>query len=130
MEHRACTVSLIITDKRFERDRRLYNLLPGDRARIREYQGELDPITGEPLSVNAHVDHCHKTGLIRGMLNPLTNKFLIDDVMRLQASIAYLLNPPAPHALGGKVYGLLGKAQLKKVMKYGPDGAPEPQPRF
>src|SRR5580765_6957219 len=107
-------MSLIVTDKRFERDRRLYNLLPGDRAKIREYQGELDPITGDPLSVNAHVDHCHKTGLIRGMLNPLTNKFLIDDIERLAASIAYLKNPPAVGALG-TVYGLLGKAQIKKV---------------
>jgi hypothetical protein len=123
-------VSLIVTDKRFERDRRLYNLLPGDRAKIREYQGEIDPITLEPLVVNANLDHRHVDGLVRGMLNPLTNKFLQDNVDRLRRSIAYLLNPPAVHALGGPVYGLIGKAKLKKVMKYGPDGSSEPQPRF
>lgn len=120
---------LIITDKRFERDRKLYNLLPGDRALIRAFQNDLDPITGAQLVVNAHLDHCHKTGLVRGMLNPLTNKFLIDNLEILHASIAYLENPPAPMALGGPVYGLIGKAQIKKVMKYGPGGTPEPLPR-
>src|SRR6185437_4905836 len=82
-------------DHRAERDRLFYNLLPGERARLREFQGNRDPITGAPLSEHAHVDHDHKTGLIRGLLNPLTNKFLIDDVEILQASIDYLKNPPA-----------------------------------
>jgi hypothetical protein len=122
-------VSLIVTDHRVERDRLLYNLLPGDRARIREFQGDRDPITGAPLSPAAHCDHDHRTGLIRGLLNPLTNKFLIDDIAILEASIAYLKNPPAPLALGEAVYGLMGKAQLKKVMKYGPDGSKTPRPR-
>jgi len=122
-------VSLIVTDHRVERDRILYNLLPGDRARIREFQGDRDPITGAPLSVAAHCDHDHRTGLIRGLLNPLTNKFLIDDLAILEASIAYLRNPPAPLALGEAVYGLLGKAQIKKSMKYGPDGDKTPRPR-
>jgi hypothetical protein len=120
---------LIITDKRSERDRILYNLLPGDRGKIRAFQNELDPITGAALAVNAHVDHDHKNGLIRGMLNPLTNKFLIDNVDILRASIAYLLDPPAPRALGSPVYGLIGKAQIKKVMKYGPDGSLVPHTR-
>lgn len=120
---------LIITDKRFERDRRLYNLLPGDRGLIRAFQNDRDPITGAPLVVNAHVDHDHRNGLIRGMLNPLSNKYLIDNVDILRASIAYLLNPPAPRAFGAPVYGLIGKAQIKKVMKYGPEGSPAPQPR-
>jgi hypothetical protein len=121
---------IIITDKRCDRDRLLYNLLPGERAKIREYQGDRDPITGEPLSANANLDHCHKTGLIRGLLNPLTNKFLIDDVERLAASIEYLKNPPAPIALGEIVYGIIGKAQVKKKMLYGPTGDKEPRPRY
>jgi Recombination endonuclease VII len=120
---------VIITDKRFERDRLLYNLLPGDRARIREYQGDLDPITGQPLVVNANLDHDHKTGLVRGLLNPLTNKFLIDNIAILRASIAYLERPPAPLALGEHVFGLIGKAQIKKIMKYGPFGSLERAPR-
>lgn len=120
---------LIITDPRIARDRILYNLLPGERAAIRKYQGEVDPITGSVLVAAAHMDHCHKSGLIRGMLNPMTNKFLIDNIAILQASIAYLLDPPAPRALGGPVYGLIGKAKIKKIMKYGPLGSLEPLPR-
>jgi hypothetical protein len=121
---------LIITDKRAERDRLLYNLLPGERAKIREFQNDRDPITGAELVAAAHIDHCHKTGLIRGMLNPLTNKFLIDNLDILRASIAYLENPPAPRALGEYVYGLIGKAQVKKVMLYGPKGHKEPGVRY
>lgn len=127
---------MIIRDKRAERDRLLYNLLEGERDIIRAFQGNRDPITGEPLVDYAHLDHCHKTGLVRGLLNPLTNKFLVDNLDILRASIAYLENPPAPIALGEHVYGLLGKAQVKKVMRYGPaceaypKGAPTPAPRY
>jgi hypothetical protein len=122
-------MALIITDPRAARDRLFYNLRPGERNRIREFQNNLDPITGEPLSPAAHMDHDHRNGLIRGLLNPLTNKFLIDDLAILAASIAYLENPPAPLALGESVYGLLGKAMKKKIMKYGPDGSKTPAPR-
>lgn len=120
---------MIIRDKRAERDRLLYNLLEGERDIIRAFQGNKDPITGEPLVDYAHMDHDHKTGLIRGLLNPLTNKFLLDDVDILRASIAYLEHPPAVSALG-EVYGLIGKAQKKKKMLYGPDGSPAPQRRI
>lgn len=120
---------LILTDPRNERDRLFYNLLPGERAKIREFQGNIDPITGAVLSPAAHMDHDHKTGLIRGLLNPMTNKFLIDNIAILKASIAYLENPPAPHALGSPIYGLIGKAMQKKKMLYGPDGRLDPLPR-
>lgn len=119
---------MIIRDQRSERDRLLYNLLEGERDIIRAYQGNRDPITSEPLVDYANLDHCHKTGLVRGLLNPLTNKFLIDRLDILRASIAYLENPPAVAALG-RVYGLIGKAQKKKKMLYGPDGSPVPQRR-
>jgi len=119
---------LIIRDKRAERDRLLYNLLEGERDIIRAFQGNRDPITGEPLADWAHLDHDHKTGLIRGLLNPMTNKFLVDKLDILRASIAYLEHPPAVSALG-EVYGLIGKAQKKKKMLYGQDGSPVPQPR-
>jgi hypothetical protein len=75
------------------------------------------------------MDHCHKTGLIRGLLNPMTNKFLVDNEVTLRAMLAYILDPPAPHALGGKVFGLLGQAKHKRKMRYGPDGSPTPHPR-
>ena len=115
-------------DHKAKRDREFYNLLPGDRDKIRAYQNYRDPITGEPLSDHAHLDHDHKTGLVRGLLNPMTNKFLIDKPEILRKSIEYLENPPAVKALGS-VYGLIGKAKKKKKMLYGPNGDPVPQHR-
>jgi hypothetical protein len=112
-----------------DRDRELYNLLPGERERMRKYQKGRDPITGQPLKPAAHCDHNHQTGAIRGLLNPLTNKRLIEDADLLTAMLKYLEDPPAPKALGEKVYGLLGRAKRKKVMKYGPLGTREPLPR-
>lgn len=112
-----------------KRDALLYNLLPGERQKIAAFQGGRDPITGDELKPYAQLDHDHRTGLIRGLLNPLTNRFLIDDVDRLEASVRYLVDPPAVKALGERVYGLMGKAKRKKKMRYGPSGTPEPAAR-
>ena len=111
------------------RDRLLYNLLDGERAKIFAFQNGLDPISGRPLTPMANLDHDHRNGLVRGLLNPFTNKYLIDDLDILRASIRYLENPPAVLALNEKVYGLIGKAQRKKKMLYGPDGRLEPLAR-
>ena len=111
------------------RDQLLYNLLPGDRAKIFAFQNGLDPISRRPLTPMANLDHDHRTGLVRGLLNPFTNKCLIDDLEILRASIRYLESPPAIAALGERVYGLIGKAQRKHKMLYGPYGSLEPQAR-
>src|SRR5947208_1290375 len=97
-----------------KRDAVLYNLRPGERERIRAFQGGKDPITGKPLKPNANLDHDHETGLIRGLLNPMTNKKLVDNLWILHATVEYLYSPPAVEALGEKVYGLVGKAQRKR----------------
>jgi len=110
-------------------DALLYNLRPGDRERIAAHQGGRDPVTGAPLKPNANCDHDHKTGLIRGLLNPMTNKLLIDNRQTLINTLKYLENPPAVAALGEEVYGLLGRAKRKRTMRYGPDGSPAPRPR-
>ena len=113
-----------------KRDALLYNLLPGDRAKIAAFQGGLDPITGQPLKPNANCDHCHSTGLVRGLLNPMTNKRLVDNITVLKRTLDYLSNPPAVAALGEKVYGLMGKAQRKRKPRYGPAGTVQPHPRI
>jgi hypothetical protein len=113
-----------------KRDALLYNLKPGEREALRAFQNNTDPITGEELRPNANLDHCHKTGLVRGLLNPWTNKSLIDSVTTLQAMLAYLTDPPAPKALGETVYGLIGRAQRKKRMRYGPGGNIKPHVRL
>ncbi len=112
-----------------KRDALLYNLKPGERQRIAAHQGGRDPITGDLLKDNANLDHDHRTGLIRGLLNPWTNKKLQDDRNLLIRTLKYLENPPAVAALGEEVYGLIGRAQRKRKMRYGPKGTPEPQKR-
>ncbi len=112
-----------------KRDAEYYNLKPGERGLIRAFQGNRDPITGMELKPNANCDHCHVTGLIRGLLNPMTNKRLVDNITVLKRTLEYLENPPAVAALGEKVYGLMGRATRKRKPKYGPDGRPQPVPR-
>ena len=114
---------------RAKQDAKLYNLLPGEREKLWAYQNGFDPITRLPLVAKANLDHDHRTGKIRGLLNPITNKFLVDDEARLIAMLVYIQNPPAPHALGETVYGVLGQAKHKKKMRYGPSGDPTPHPR-
>lgn len=114
---------------RDKQDAKLYNLLPGEREKLWAYQNGFDPITKLPLVAKANLDHDHRTGMIRGLLNPWTNKVLVDDEKRLIAMLLYIQHPPAPEALGETVYGVLGQAKHKKKMRYGPNGADTPQPR-
>jgi Recombination endonuclease VII len=114
---------------RTSRDAELYNLLPGEREKVRAYQKGLDPISGMPLVPEANLDHDHHTGLVRGLLNPMTNRYLVDNEKKLIAMLLYIQHPPAPQALGETVYGILGQAKHKKKMRYGPDGSPMPQLR-
>lgn len=75
-----------------------------------------------PGARRLHIDHCHATGAIRGLLCWSCNKglaFYDDDADLLTTLAGYLRNPPATQALGLTVYGLLGKAQRKKKMVYG-----------
>lgn len=57
---------------------------------------------GKP-SNNFAVDHCHKTGLVRGLLCMRCNRALgkfEDSVERVQSAAAYVTSPPATTALG------------------------------
>jgi hypothetical protein len=73
-------------------------------------------------------DHCHKDGLVRGLLEWRINRAygLLERVCPenlpavLRALAVYHEQPPAELALGEKRYGLIGKARVKKIMKYGP----------
>jgi Recombination endonuclease VII len=58
-----------------------------------EKQGWKCPITGAPLSMSSHVDHCHTTGKVRGILSPHGNQLLgqaKDSILVLENAIKYL----------------------------------------
>ena len=103
---------------------RLFDLHPGDFEKIEAAQGGVCAICGRPpkYGMRLHVDHDHKTGLVRGLLCWPCNRALQafrDDVARLRAAAAYLEEPPAPFALDGPRYGREGRVtnKVKKVKK-------------
>ena len=77
-----------------------------------------------PNGIRLAVDHCHKTGRIRGLLCWLCNRAI--GILRDNATAAanlgnYLKTPTAPLALGKETYGLIGQAKASKKIKiYGP----------
>lgn len=106
----------------------LYRLTPEDHAAILEYQGNVCAISGRPMRRHG-TDHCHATGLIRGIIDWRLNKglaFFQDSPALLRAAADYLESPPATAALGAPRYGLIGRAkQGKRKPIYGPLDAPK-----
>lgn len=98
--------------QRKERDRRgnlrKLGLSPEDYDRLQQVQQGLCAICGKPETVVHHitgepgrlaVDHCHETGVIRGLLCQRCNKGLglfLDDPALLQQAAAYI---EAPHGV-------------------------------
>lgn len=73
--------------------KRVYGLTPEALRTLLESQGYRCPICGEPVGERDHVDHCHETGVVRGVLHGRCNSgigHLGDSVARLRAAIAYL----------------------------------------
>ena len=73
------------------------------------------------------LDHSHKTGLVRGVLDWRINRALgwIEDMFGWQTSEVlnmlanYYDDPPATELLGAPRYGIIGRAKNKKKMVYG-----------
>lgn len=131
-------------DRRSAHYRLFYNITVEEYERIRDFMRshvkfrKLLNKEGTPRSYQREaVEHRHKDGLIRGAMAVMLNRayglierlYGEDTADVLEALAEFHRNPPAEQALGQKVYGLIGKAQKKKKMLYGPDGSPEPQPR-
>ena len=114
------------------RRKTLYNLLPGEYDKILAYQGGVCPIT-LTLPKRTAIDHDHKTGLVRGVIDWRINRALAyfsDDPELLRRAADYLDHPPATDALREAVYGVIGKITKKaKNRRYGPCGAKDPQER-
>lgn len=121
-----------------------YRLTPEMVLSIEAWQREHGLAMVMGLStMSTGTDHDHKTGLIRGRLDfrlnkaiglveAFTSKLLARDYEELgaldkdqaTATVLLLLSDymrqiPAVQALGGPVYGLIGKAKRKKTMTYG-----------
>lgn len=112
-----------VTPEKRRRLMELYRLTPEDHAAILRHQGGVCAISKKPMR-RYGTDHCHATGLIRGILDWRINKglaFFNDDPDLLRAAADYLENPPATAALGAPRYGLIGRAKTGKRKKvYGP----------
>ena len=98
---------------------------------IEEYQKQyFNPVLG---TTRRGLDHCHTTGLIRGVLDwrvnralgILENAFGENTVYVLQTLARYVKEPPAIAVIGFR-YGLIGQAKNKKVMVYGSENGPLP----
>lgn len=99
----------------------LYRITDEDYEAVLAHQNGVCAISGVSSSRHLNIDHCHATGLFRGLLGPWANKglsFFNDNPALLRAAADYLEDPPAVRAIGPH-YGLLGKAKRKKKMIYG-----------
>ena len=101
-----------------------YRLTVEEYDKILKFQRGVCAGCGKPpLGKRLAVDHCHKTGRIRGLLCWLCNRSigLIKDRALTALSLGTYLNAPtAPQALGKETFGLIGKAMPgKKVKVYG-----------
>lgn len=120
-EHRAKAV----TNSRKSHLWNLYRLTPEAYAQIEAFQGGVCAACGKPAErVRLAVDHEHSTGRVRGLLCWICNRalgFICDRQDVAEGLALYLLDPPAPKALGKETYGMIGKAlRSKKVKIYGP----------
>ena len=74
---------------------RRYGLTPESYAALVEKQGGLCAICLTKPTRDFDIDHCHQTGVVRGLLCSHCNKAIgmfRDDVERLKSAIQYLLN--------------------------------------
>jgi hypothetical protein len=87
----------------------IYGITPDEYWAIYEYQGGKCYICERATGVRKRlsVDHCHETGIIRGLLCTGCNRNVLghlrDCVMALARAIIYLLFPPAVDVIGERV---------------------------
>ncbi|MFB7473190.1 endonuclease VII domain-containing protein [Kitasatospora sp. NPDC056184] len=91
------------------RMREVYGLAPGEYDRLFAAQGGVCAICGGTRKQRLSVDHCHKTGAIRGLLCRMCNGRLLtaarDKPDRLRAAADYLESYPCDRILGRRWYG-------------------------
>ena len=107
---RTCTTCLrksVAQGARAARMMAAYGLTREDYAAILAYQDGKCAICRRTPRYNLDIDHCHKTGVVRGALCKPCNRRLLpsvrDDVMVLARAINYLKRYPAYMALRREV---------------------------
>ncbi len=86
-----------------------YGLTAQEYWRIYEFQGRVCAICQRATGATKRlsVDHCHRTGVVRGNLCTTCNRHVLghlrDDPQALRRAIYYLENPPAVQAIGERV---------------------------
>lgn len=102
-----------------------FGLTIEDYEAILAHQGGVCAICGRKqadlsTSRRLHVDHSHKSGLVRGLVcwfcNTAIGKFR-DDPDLLEKASKYLRSPPATEALGKETFGRKGPSQKKRRKK-------------
>lgn len=103
--------------------KRKYGITVEQYEEILQYQKGVCAICGKPPKeghARLSVDHCHKTGLLRGLLCWLCNRLLgsfRDDKDRLKSAIEYLTTPPISHLYNKNLYTAPGRVGSKKRAK-------------
>lgn len=86
-----------------------YDITAEEYQAIYEYQGGMCAICQRAKGIRKRlsVDHCHKTGLVRGLLCQPCNKHVLghlrDDPEALQRGANYLEYPPAVDVIGVRI---------------------------
>ena len=85
-----------------------YGLEPGEYDRLFQAQGGRCAICGGTRRQRLSVDHCHKTGQVRGLLCRMCNGRLLtsarDNPNTLRSAADYLERPPAVEILGIRIH--------------------------
>lgn len=120
-------MSLVLVDRRAKRLMDFYRITPDEHAAILAFEKAHPEYSKLVTGAQMNVDHNHENGHIRGLLDWRLNKGLgllekaapknLSEVLRALAT--YIDMPPASVVIGDR-YGLIGKAQYKKKMVYGP----------
>lgn len=105
------------------RMRREYHLTLDEYNLVFRYQGSRCAICKQPVKTGRNrlaIDHCHLSGLLRGLLCWRCNKSIAvfqDDVERLKAAVEYLKFPPVSVVLRVNRYTAPGRVGTKKRAK-------------
>lgn len=104
-------------DLRLQRE---YGITLEEYNRVLKYQGGQCAICNrEPTNTRLSVDHCHDTGLLRGLLCWPCNRAIAhfqDSAEKLKAAAKYIQAPPLKKVLG-MVFTAPGKVGTKRRAK-------------